>query len=261
MEEIVTTACSSHCGGRCLLKVHVKNGVIRRIETDDGEEPQLRACLRCRAYRQRVYDPGRLQFPMKRSGKRGEGRFERISWDQALDEIVSELNRVRSPCGPASVLFLGGGGDTMQLHRNTLLHELLLMTGGCTSLWGSQSYEGGLFASKVTYGTLSSISDFDDLLNSRLIILWGCDPTNTIHETNTSWYLLRAKESGAKIVSVDPRYSNAAAVLASQWIPIRPGTDAAMLIAMAYVILKENLQDQAFLETYTFRPGKAIPTP
>jgi anaerobic dimethyl sulfoxide reductase subunit A len=109
-EKIIKTACSSHCGGRCLLQVHVRDGVITRIETDNGEEPQLRACVCCRAYRQRVYDPDRLQYPMRRVGERGEGRFERISWAEALDTVVSELTRVRGTYGPSAVLFLGGGG-------------------------------------------------------------------------------------------------------------------------------------------------------
>ncbi len=94
-------------------------------------------------------------------------------------------------------------------------------------------------------------STHDDLLNSRLIIMWGWNPADTITGTNTTWILARAKEKGIKIVSVDPRYTNSAAVFASEWIPIIPGTDAALLIAMAYVIIKGNLQDQAFLDTYT----------
>ena len=101
-ERVVITSCPHDCGGRCILKVHVADGVITRIETDDGEEPQLRACLRGRAYRQRVYDPLRVKFPMKRTGKRGEGKFERISWDEALDKIVTELNRVRGTYGPSA---------------------------------------------------------------------------------------------------------------------------------------------------------------
>jgi anaerobic dimethyl sulfoxide reductase subunit A len=250
-EKVVKTACSSHCGGRCLLEVHVRDGVITRIETDSGEEPQLRACLRCRAYRQRVYDPDRLQYPMKRTGRRGEGRFERISWDEALDTIVAELNRVRGTYDPSAVLLLGGGGDATQLHTARLLGGLLAMTGGYTDKWGIQSFEGGLFASLATYGTLSSHNAFDDLLNSRLIIMWGWNPVTTIHETNTSWYLLQAKESGTKIVSVDPRYTDSAAVLASQWIPLRPGTDTAVLIAMAHVMITEDLFDRAFLDAYT----------
>ena len=257
-EKVILTACSSHCGGRCLLKVHVRDGVIARIETDDGEEPQLRACLRCRAYRQRVYDPLRVKYPMKRIGERGEGNFERISWDEALDEIVGQLNQVRSTYGPSAVLFMGGGGDSMRLHRSNHIQELLAMTGGCTRTWAMHSYEGGLFASLATYGTLFEVSDYDDLLHSRLIIMWGWDPTTTIHETNTSWYLIQAKESGTRIIAIDPRYTNSVALFAGQWIPIIPGTDTAMLVAMAYVIIKEHLQDQAFLDTYTvgFDPFK-----
>lgn len=92
-EKIVHTMCASHCGGACLLRVHVKDGVITRIETDDGREPQLRGCLRGRAYRQRVYAPDRLLYPLKRVGNRGEGKFERISWDEALDKTAAELKR------------------------------------------------------------------------------------------------------------------------------------------------------------------------
>jgi len=193
-EKITVTACASHCGGACLLKVHTKGGVITRIETDDNaEETQLRACLRCRAYRQRVYDPNRLKYPMRRTGERGEGKFERISWDEALDTVVSELNRIRSTYGPSAVCLPGVGSDHTHLHRgSSLIGELLNMTGGYTFRWGSQSHEGALFAKIATFGTLASRNYTDDFLNSRLIIMWAWDPTNTIQETNTSWYLLQA---------------------------------------------------------------------
>src|SRR4030042_1388939 len=145
-EKTVKTACSSHCGGRCLLEVHVRDGVITRIETDRGEEPQLRACRRCRAYRQRVYDPDRLKFPMRRVGKRGEGKFERISWDEALDTVAKELMRVRDKYGPSAILLSGSGGDATQLHRFFLIGGLFAMTGGYTPQWGVASYEGGMYA-------------------------------------------------------------------------------------------------------------------
>lgn len=251
-EEVVTTACSSHCGGRCLLRVHVRNKTIVRIETDDGEEPQLRACLRCRAYRQRIYDPDRLKFPMRRVGERGEGKFRRISWDEALDTVANELIRVRETYGPSAIVLLGGGGDALNLHvPDLLIGGLLAMAGGYTARWGIPSFEAGLYAEVATYGTVAPANDFDDLLNSRLIIMWGWNPAVTIHGCNTNWYLIQAKESGAKIVSVDPRYTDSTATFASQWIPIIPGTDTAMLIAMAYVMINENLHDQRFLDTYT----------
>ena len=74
-ERVVLTSCPHDCGGRCVLKVHVRDGIIREIETDDGAEPQLRACCRGRSYRRHVYSPDRLQYPLKRAGKRGEGKF------------------------------------------------------------------------------------------------------------------------------------------------------------------------------------------
>ena len=115
-EEIVNTTCASHCGGSCILRLHLKDGVITRIETDDGEEPQLRACLRGRAYRQRVYAPDRLLHPMKRIGGRGEGKFEQISWDEALETVAGQIVRVRDTYGPASILHLMMGGDLGNLH-------------------------------------------------------------------------------------------------------------------------------------------------
>ena len=158
-EHIIMTACASHCGGGCLLKVYVRDGAVRRIETDGGAEPQLRACLRCRAYRQRLYDPDRIKHPLKRVGKRGEGKFERIGWDEALDTIAAQVNRVRQRHGPESLLFLGGGGDTMLVHRHALISDLLIRTGGVTLQWGFQSFEGALFASQASYGTLAVIGD------------------------------------------------------------------------------------------------------
>lgn len=251
MEALVPTTCATHCGGACVLKVRVRDGAITRIETDDGEEPQLRACLRGRAMRQRIYAPERLLYPMKRVGERGQGKFERISWDEALDTVATEMKRVMVTYGPKSILLLFGGGDVVCLHMYGTIARLLAIAGGYTTRWGAASFHGGMFASFFTYGTLYASNTRDDLLNSRLIIMWGWDPATTISGPNTCWFLAQAKEQGVKIIAVDPFYSDSAATLAQEWVPIRPGTDAAMLIAMAYVIIKENLQDQQFLDTYT----------
>ncbi|MBL7209463.1 MAG: molybdopterin-dependent oxidoreductase [Dehalococcoidia bacterium] len=249
--EIILTSCSHDCGGRCVLKVHVREGKIVRIETDDGEEPQLRACIRGRAYRQRVYSPDRLKYPMKRTGPRGEGQFERISWDEALDTVARELSRVKNSHGSASILLLGGSGSQAALHGAGAVERLLAAFGGYTRAWGTPSFEGALFSSMATYGTMMTGSAREDLLNSKLIIMWGWNPAVTIWDTNTALALAKAKEKGIKIVSVDPRLTESAAVFAAEWIPIRPATDAAMLIAMAHVIIKRRLQEQDFLDTYT----------
>ncbi|MBI4303991.1 MAG: molybdopterin-dependent oxidoreductase [Chloroflexi bacterium] len=250
-ETIVYTACNSHCGGACLLKVHVKDGVVTRVETDDGEEPQFRACLRCRAFRQRLYAPDRLQYPMKRVGERGEGKFERISWDEAFSTVAKQLTRVKETYGPASIVFFCSLADIHVLHTMAPMHRLLCMSGGYTQLWGFMSYEGGVFAECATLGTNLVNSTRDDLVNSKLIIMWGWDPAVSIQRTNTPYYLAKAKEAGARIIAVDPRYTDSAATFADEWIPLYPCTDAALLIAMAYVIITENRQDQAFLDKYT----------
>ncbi len=251
-EKVVMTACNSHCGGTCLLKVHVKERRITRIETDDGEDPQFRACLRCRAYRQRVYAPDRLRSPLKRVGERGAGTFEPISWDEALDTVAKALVRIKQTYGQSSILLMYSAGDMGRLNTGDLFAKVFTRaTGGYTAHWGWHSNGGGQYASLATYGTVLSANTRDDLLNSRLILLWGWNPTDSVHDTNTSWYLAQAREAGIKIVAVDPRYSASAATFAQQWIPIRPGTDAAMLIAMAYVIMDNNLQDQGFLDRCT----------
>jgi len=246
-ENVVATVCTSHCGGACPLKVHVKDGVISRIETDD----EFRACLRGRAYRQRVYAPDRLKYPLKRVGERGSGQFKRISWDEALATVASEIKRVKESYGPAAVVTIFSGGDIVHLHYATLVEALLTRAGGHSGTWGMHSAEGGWFASMATYGGLASGNSREDLINSSLIILWGWNPAATIAYGNTSWHLVRAREAKARIISIDPRYTNSTAIFAHQWIPVRPGTDTAMLIAMAYVITAENLQNQTFLDRYT----------
>ncbi len=251
-EKAIYTTCASHCGGTCLLKVHVKDDIITRIETDDGEEPQLRACLKGRAYRQRIYDPHRLLYPLKRTGHRGEGKFERITWEEALNIISKELIRIRDAYGPSSILYLSSAGDINQIHNLQHIHRLLCHAGGYTRLWGTRSFQGGISASLATYGTARTDNARDDLINSRLIILWGWNPAVTVGGTNTCWYLAQARESGAKVIVIDPRYTDTAAAFADRWIPIRPGTDSAVLIAMAYTIINERLYDEKFVEKYTF---------
>jgi len=251
--EVVRTATAFDCGGKCPLRVHVRDGMIVRIEGDDAPEPQqLRACLRCRAYRQLVHHPDRLKFPMRRTGARGEGKFERISWDEALDTVAEELIRVKKTYGNSAILFIGGSGSQGALHQGgPSVARLLNMFGGYSAEYGNVSAEGTVFAVRVQYGDFNAGNSREDLVNSRLIIMWGWDPAKMIFGTNTTFHLARAKEAGAKIIAVDPIYHDTAATFADQWIPIRPGTDAAMIAAMAYVMIKENLHDQTFLDKYT----------
>ncbi|MFC1864550.1 molybdopterin-dependent oxidoreductase [Chloroflexota bacterium] len=250
-ETIVRATGCFDCGGRCPLRLHLKDGVITRIEGDDAEEPeQLRACLRGRAYRHWIYHPGRLLYPMKRVGERGEGKFERISWDEAAETIVKELKRVKETYGNSSI-YVGGGGHQGALHTTGLITTALSKFGGYTTSYGNVSSEGAVWAVMATYGDVMVGHSREDLLNSRLIIMWGWDPVRMISGTDCVPNLVKAKEAGVKIISIDPRYHDSAALLANEWIPIIPGTDAAMMVAMAYVMIKENLHDKQFLDKYT----------
>jgi anaerobic dimethyl sulfoxide reductase subunit A len=251
VEQAYYIGTDMNCGGACLLKVYVKDGVITRMETDDGDEPQLRNCLRCRAYRQRVYAPDRILHPLKRVGERGEGKFERISWDEALETVAGEYKRVKETYGPAAMIYLTNGGDMGQVHNTRTIVRAFSLAGGCTLMWGIASNEGWMFACQATYGYPSGV-DYRDLVNSRLIILWGQNPAVIIDGCGSSFALARAKENGTRCIVVDPRYTDTAALVADRWVPIRPGTDAAALIAMAYAMITEDLHDKDFLDKYTF---------
>lgn len=252
-EKIVKTTMAFDCGGRCPLRVHVKDGVIVRIEGDEIPEPdQLRPCLRCRAVRQLVYHPERLLYPQKRVGEKGEGKFERISWDEALDTIAGRLKSVKETHGNSSIMLVPSGGYIGALHGGGMsMARLLSMFGGYRTIYGNVSSEGAVWASLTQYGSVMVGNSREDLMNSKLIVMWGWDPARMISGTNTMYHVIRAKENGAKVICVDPRYHDSAAVLADQWIPIRPGTDAAMMAAMAQVMIENNLHDLIFLDKYT----------
>jgi len=251
--KIVRTTSTFDCGGRCPLKLHVKNNRILRVEGDDIAEPeQLRTCLRCRAFRQYVHHPQRLMYPQKRVGQRGEGKFARISWDEALDTLAGELTRVKQAYGNEGIFLATGGGYLAGLHNGGLAAQRLLnQFGGCVTHYGNISSEGAVWASLTQYGSVMVGNSREDLLNSKLIILWGWDPARMISGTNTMYHVIKARENGARVIAVDPRYHDTAATVADQWIPIYPGTDTAMMVAMANVMIRENLLDQAFLDKYT----------
>jgi len=252
--KIVRATSAFDCGGRCPLKLHIKNNRIIRVEGDDTADPdqQLRTCLRCRAYRQYIHHPKRLMYPQKRVGKRGEGKFERISWDEALDTLAGELTRVKDTYGNQGIFLATGGGYLAALHNGGFAAaRLLAQFGGYVTHYGNISSEGAVWASLTQYGSVMVGHSRDDMLNAKLIILWGWDPARMISGTNTMYHVIKAKENGTRVIAIDPRYHDTATTVADEWIPIYPGTDTAVMVAMANVMIKENLHDQAFLDKYT----------
>ncbi len=252
-ERIVPSACIHNCPGRCILKAHVREGVIVRISSDNEgpdtpERRQLRACARGRAYRQRVYHPDRLLHPLIRTGERGEGRFRQATWDEALDVAAEGIRRVKERYGNEAFFVQYGSGHQGILRSNLLAQRLLGLYGGFLAYYNSYSNACTTHASMATYGTVETGNSYDDLVNGRLIIIWSAALAETSTGTGAPLHLKRAREAGARIVCIDPVYTDTAIAFADEWIPIYPGTDNAMMDAMAYVIATDGLHDQDFLD-------------
>ena len=266
--QTVVTSCAHNCGSRHMLVAHKWKDVIVRLSTDDGryqrggqfgkdsnEEPQLRACLRGRAYRQRLYSAERLLYPMLRVGERGEGKFKRVSWDEALDFVARKMIHIKNTYGPTALLDQSYAGNSFGvLHKSDqiegLLGRFLGMFGCRTSSWSVPSYQGTTFSSRMTFGTIEDGNEDDAFADSKLMIMWGWNPAYTFHGGNTFMYMRMAKQRGCKFVLVDPQYTDSAAAYDAWWIPIRPNTDAAMMAGMAHYIFSSGLQDQAFIDRF-----------
>lgn len=264
----VVTSCAHNCGSRHALVAHKKGDVIVRLSADDGryqeggefgkdteEEPQVRACLRGRSYRSRLYSPERLLYPMKRVGKRGEGKFKRVSWDDALTDIAERMVYLKGKYGPTALLDQSYAGASYGvLHKSDqiegLLGRFLGMFGCRTSSWSVPSYQGTTFSSRMTFGTIEDGNEDDAFAHAKLMIMWGWNPAYTFHGGNTFYYMRLAKQRGCKFVCVDPQYTDSAAAYDAWWIPIKPNTDAAMMAGMAHYILANNLQDQQFINKF-----------
>jgi anaerobic dimethyl sulfoxide reductase subunit A len=249
----VPVVCNNNCGGRCRLTAHLRNGAIDRISGDDSPDtagrPQLRPCLKGRAMRSRLTNPARLGYPMKRAGRRGEGRFERISWDEAIDLVAANLQRVVARHGPASVYINYGTGDCGLVSGHSAAQRLMNLLGGYLARYNDYSSACLAYTAPFVTGYRDT-SSYQTLVCSKLIILNGFNPAETVFETNSTYYLARAKEAGARIVVIDPRLTETAATFADEWLPIRPTTDAALLVAMAHVLITDGLSDRAFLDRY-----------
>jgi anaerobic dimethyl sulfoxide reductase subunit A len=254
--KMVRTGCPSHnCGGRCLLKVYVWEGRIVRIEGDDRpndsvEDPQLRPCIRGLSYRRRQYHPDRLQYPMKRAGRRGEGKFVRISWDEALDKVAAEMERIKQAYGNTAIYVPYGTGSYNQTNGRQTAQRLMNLFGGSLGFYNSYSWAAISYATPYVYGTNVTGNQRQDWLNSKYILMWSWNPSEIRDGTNSEYILKNAKEKGAKLVCIDPRMTLSAVALADEWIPIRPGTDTAMMSAMAYVMITEKLYDAEFVKTH-----------
>lgn len=239
----VPADCWADCGSKGYNKAYVVDGVVLRMGTDDTipdswERPQLRACARGMALRMWLLGADRLKYPMKRKhwapggGQkelRGRDEWVRISWDEALDILASELKRIKEKHGNTAILANWIG---------TIAARPLALYGGFTEQWGGHS--AGTWAHSASrIGFHGLWNDRFDLLKCKLFVLWGCNPvwSQAGLPAYTYW---QAKKNGAKFIAVDPFYNPTYEMLTDDWIPIRPGTDHAMLLGMMHTLLVED---------------------
>ena len=251
--KIIPTTGRNNCGGRCIIYAHVRDGIIEKLSTETTGTPEhpvpLCACARGLNYHKTFLGEDRLRWPMKRTGERGEGKFSRISWEEALDILTSEYIRIRDTYGPGSRYVNDGCGISAVMRGDRIMRRLLALDGGYLGSYNSYSSACIRNATDITYGTSETGTHPSDWLNSQLIILWGHNPAETRFDSSSMFYLKKAKAAGIPVIVIDPRKNDTVLALDAQWIPIRPATDSALADAMAYVIIKEGLQDQGFLDT------------
>ncbi|EOX2027930.1 molybdopterin-dependent oxidoreductase [Escherichia coli] len=242
-------ACWHNCGGRCLNKALVVDGVVERQKTDDThsdtpDNPQQRGCLRGRSQRKQVFGADRIRYPMKRKNwapgggdksLRGRDQWVRISWDEALDIVASETKRIKEKYGNESIWLTGSNGTHyLNVYANY---------GGYTSDWGTTSWGAwkdtpeyiGVHDGWIRFGT----NDRLDLRKSQLIVLWGANPAWSSPGSPTYHYL-QAKKAGARFICIDPSYHATCELLDADWVPVNPGTDHALALGIMYALLEED---------------------
>lgn len=260
---VIPGYCEPNCRGKCQLDVHVRDGQIKKVEPQvpDNEE-YVRACTLGLSTTQRAYNPTRLKYPMKRTdwspgdpnptGRGPEAEFERIDWDEALDYVGDEMNRVREEYDPQSVYFeLGSGGGGI---NGTVYSRLANLVGGTMKSW-SIDINVGLGFRRITgagwFNTPTNAAT--DIKNANTIVIWGGNIFESRFQMNAS-HVLDAKQNGAKIVVVDPVY-NTTTSKADLWLPIKPGKDGHLAMSMINIVFEEGWEDEEFLRERTLGPA------
>ena len=242
----VRATCPHDCPDTCALLVTVEDGVAREVKGDPDHPTTAGVlCTKVSRYTERTYSPDRLLYPMRRVGKKGEGKFERISWDEALDAIAARLKPLAASEPEAIVPYSYAGtmglvqGDSMSarfFHKlgASLLDRTICATAGAT---------GYRYTVGASIGT-----DIEQFQNAKLIIIWGGNPiASNLHFWTRAQ---EAKRRGAKLIAIDP-YRSLTAEKCHQHIAVLPGTDAALALGLMHVLVRDDLLDHDYIANYT----------
>ncbi len=241
------SVCALDCPDACAMLVQVENGRATQLRGDPGH-PVTRGflCGKVARYLDREYSPERLLHPQQRVGEKGEGRFERISWDEALDTIANRLASTAREFGPESILPYSYAG-TMGLLNNAGMDRRFFHRLGASRLDRTVCSAAGGAALNATLG-LRYGTEPEQFRDAKLILAWAAN----IHGTNIHlWpFIVEARRNGAKLFTIDPVRTRTAA-LADRHFPIYPGSDLALALGLAHVIIGEGLHDRDYIEKYT----------
>ncbi len=246
--QVVRGACPHDCPDCCATLTTVENGRATRIQGDpDHPFTQGFLCAKVNRYLERTYNKDRLTVPLRRVGPKGSGQFEPATWDDALTDIAAKLNTIRaSSDGPESILPYSYAG-TMGYVQGESMDRRFFNLIGASELDRTICATAGAAGMQMTVGANVG-ADAEGLPWSDLVVLWG---TNTLTANPHMWpYVTKARENGATVICIDPIRTRTADQC-DEWIGIRPGTDAALALAMMHVIFAEGLEDPDYIEKYT----------
>ncbi|MFJ5758980.1 molybdopterin-dependent oxidoreductase [Neobacillus sp. NPDC093182] len=247
-QGVFKSVCPLDCPDQCGLLLHKVDGRVVKVEGDpDHPVTKGNICNKVRNMTERIYDENRLKYPMKRIGAKGEGKFERISWDEAIAAITSEWKMLIETEGPESILPYSFYGNMGLLNAEGMdrrfFHRL-----GASQLDRSICSSAGSVGYRYTMGGSYGI-DPEDTIHSELIIFWGINAASTnMHQVALAQKA--RKHNGAKIVVIDV-HKNQTGRLADWFIPILPGTDTALALGIMHILFAENMVDCSFLDQYT----------
>lgn len=250
-DRIFYGSCRANCFGGCRLKITVRDDKV--VKTEMGEMPDARynrICAKGMTHMQTMYASDRLKYPMKRVGERGAGQWEQISWDEAIREITDSWKQYVKESGGKSIAFASGTGNFGSVAWQSAGRlQGLIGAAPATSAYDNTALSTSTKCFGV--GPHYSANEMADLLNAKTIILWGTNPTQA--QIQNSHFIKEAQENGATLIHIDPAY-NPITSKCDIHVPLRPGTDGALAMAMMNIILENDWQDEDFIKMSTVGP-------
>jgi anaerobic dimethyl sulfoxide reductase subunit A len=239
-------SCNKDCGGGCPLLAHVENSRLVKITNNPYKNPYMAGCVRGYQMPRVVYSKDRLKSPLIRNGPRGSDQFKEVSWKKALDHVSQKLLQTKEKHGEGSILPLGGSGGCVGAVHNTsfLKNRFFGLLGGYTKASGDYSEHAVEFVKPYLFSKAYTGFDPGTLKFSSLIVLWGANIIDTRFGSEMLARIREARKRNVPVIVIDPRKSSTAARLGSQWIPVKPGMDSALMAAVLWVIMEEEFIDR-----------------